>query len=910
MILGLVLLGSLLVAFATIHRVIKQRPDESRAPGEPPPRELLSTFKILLNFLQTYSFLADFDLEWPNALRETLNLAGSVTTFSFNSSFADCLLGWSPRGQFVGILVLIPIVLLVPGLFIGYLVQEHQRTEGRRIKQNPDLVPIPLTIMGVTPLSLYTTTVMVSLFLLYPTITRQALNMLTCSDPIDGVAYLVSDFSVRCDDESNRAFVALAYVVLAVVTVGFPLFSAGILYSFRTQLDTERARRRFWFLYSGYKRERFYYESFVMARKACIVATSSVLGGNRFGHQLLTGVFVQLGAFLAHELLVPYADPLQNFIEQTCLVGSIVALLLGQLLTLGGISPGMRTFVGILVAVIYFATIVLCLGVVAYDTYHERVLERISNLLRNAVFTKRNRPAAVLPPRPQRFSLRGRRPASSAALRTSITSDGGNSVGRASARAEPLPHTQLSDAELAEILRGAPNTLGDVNSGGIVWKQNSARASLRGRPRPRGLSRGREILLELSSSPGRERVRGQLLRLGASKSGTEASGRPGGGPGGLATIDERASMASSTESSSSSSSSAFSPLATHPLAAALGASSSAGSAATHTHASALISALQASSANPASSTPAAAFPLSSASASAFSGREPRLSVLSESRSMGFLRRGRGPETADSVGPSQPASLRSLQNLSDRSLSRGLESRSTSKRSLGLDDHEADFDGASVDEFTGIADFEAERALEERGLSASDLPAMSGAGSAAGEEADEGDARETSSEGGSPQTEDSSEVVFVSPELEEVQRTWKECNHPTTGQAYWYNPTTKRTSWEKPEELERAEALRLEEMRGWRRVRHPTNGLPYWVNPERMVQQWHRPAGLPILPEEAWWEATHPQRPELKYYVNLVSREQQWEPPADFIRTPLELLPPVLQSRALVLLNFHRGGQSP
>lgn len=368
---------------AAIVRVLRQRVHQ-RLPGEV-DRELLSTVKILLNFLQTTSFLADFNLDWPSVVLRVFSFSGSVTVFSLNSSVFTCTVPLDQRERFLFALLLLPIILIVPAIGIRARVRWYKREEAKRLDADPDAVPVPLTIFGVSPLGLYTTVVLMLLFFLYPMVTFQALVMFRCTDPIDGVRYLTTDVSVRCDDDTHRAFQALALVVLGAFTVGFPALTAFLLYRFRTRLDSEKAKRRYWFLYSGYKKERFYYESVIMLRKACLVGVSVMLGGNRFGHQIFLGILVLLTTLILHLTLEPFADQTQGWLEQIAVISALLSLLFGQLFALGGISDVVRLLITVVVATLGIGVVALCVGLIVLDLYRAAVSRRIAQRLRLAL---------------------------------------------------------------------------------------------------------------------------------------------------------------------------------------------------------------------------------------------------------------------------------------------------------------------------------------------------------------------------------------------------------------------------------------------------------------------------------------------------------------------------------------------
>ena len=72
-----------------------------------------------------------------------------------------------------------------------------------------------------TSVHLYTS-VLVTLFLLHPTLTKASLRLLTCRTVADR-SFLEADFSVSCDDDTHVPFRVLGTLVLIFFTLGVPV---------------------------------------------------------------------------------------------------------------------------------------------------------------------------------------------------------------------------------------------------------------------------------------------------------------------------------------------------------------------------------------------------------------------------------------------------------------------------------------------------------------------------------------------------------------------------------------------------------------------------------------------------------------------------------------------------------------
>ena len=113
------MLGALISAgFFAIVRVIRGRETATSAAGTGAlsPREPMSTLKMLFNFLQMTSFLADFDLDWPTVLRGLFSTAGNTIGVSLDTQFVSCALNWTIYDRFLTFF-LIPVAGAVAALF-------------------------------------------------------------------------------------------------------------------------------------------------------------------------------------------------------------------------------------------------------------------------------------------------------------------------------------------------------------------------------------------------------------------------------------------------------------------------------------------------------------------------------------------------------------------------------------------------------------------------------------------------------------------------------------------------------------------------------------------------------------------------------------------------------------------------
>ena len=106
----------------------------------------------------------------------------------------------------------------------------------------------------------------VVVLLLHPTVSGKAMEFFRCRE-IDGVPYLMADYSIECYDGQWVAYLFLVLLVLVCFSVGTPVAIAYVLYRRRTALyedDGTVKPQPLDILYAIYRPNAFYYESVQM----------------------------------------------------------------------------------------------------------------------------------------------------------------------------------------------------------------------------------------------------------------------------------------------------------------------------------------------------------------------------------------------------------------------------------------------------------------------------------------------------------------------------------------------------------------------------------------------------------------------------------------------------------------------
>jgi hypothetical protein len=225
--------------------------------------------KIFASFLQFNSLAAAFNFQWPDAVMVVMNLQKKLAEIAANIISVDCAAYQSGTTfslfymKKIVIAFLPPIVVLIPSAFI-LLWAGIWKLRG-------------LTLSTETMKITLVTSVVVVLFFILPTITKQAFGMISCVklgiNPTD--YYILDAMNELCWDSQHILYVCLVCLPMIILyVVGIPVVSFRILWQNRLALQTAQLKQYFFFLYTGYENEYWFWEYTIIARKIVLVGIS------------------------------------------------------------------------------------------------------------------------------------------------------------------------------------------------------------------------------------------------------------------------------------------------------------------------------------------------------------------------------------------------------------------------------------------------------------------------------------------------------------------------------------------------------------------------------------------------------------------------------------------------------------
>ena len=225
-----------------------------------------SVQKVLLNYLQVATMFSGFPLKWPAAIENMFEIQGSISTAGEHLVNPDCATAYESASElfyakqvwFTFIPIILVMIMFVIWKIPALLKQQDwsQSLRGEMASQKDKFV----------------VSLIVVIYLLYPTICNQAFRQFSCIYVGDELR-LLADLQVKCYEDSHlvMSIVFGGFQVIAYV-LGIPLLALHFLHRNREHLDSKKTRFRYGILYAGLRKERYYWEIVITIRKVSVIA--------------------------------------------------------------------------------------------------------------------------------------------------------------------------------------------------------------------------------------------------------------------------------------------------------------------------------------------------------------------------------------------------------------------------------------------------------------------------------------------------------------------------------------------------------------------------------------------------------------------------------------------------------------
>ena len=274
-----------------------------------------------MNHLQLIILTASFDFDWPNKVLDIFETAEPAAEVSSQILSVDCFLDSRSEDndsnpirlfyQKMIIYALLPILLFLGSITFWYIYYSIYKDQ---VEKRAGRIAA---------------TVIILLFLVHPTIVQYMFSNFNCLD-IDEDQRIYDDLEVVCWNAEHINY-SLMIAVPSIVIWGFgiPFFAWVILARNKEDLDAIDTREKYGFLYNGYKKQYYFWETVNMYRKISIIFVSVFLKLAGVITQALVIFLVLIFFLILNIKLLPFAFNSLNDMEMMSLITSMLTIYCG-----------------------------------------------------------------------------------------------------------------------------------------------------------------------------------------------------------------------------------------------------------------------------------------------------------------------------------------------------------------------------------------------------------------------------------------------------------------------------------------------------------------------------------------------------------------------------------------------------
>ena len=332
--------------------------------------EFSGVLKVLTNYLQVFSLAKNFDIKWPPIIVTMFDAAETASGPSIQFYSTQCAIGWNYYQRFI-VYLSMPIgylILTILALTIANCVNKCIISKKRKSIRPANLLNFdknhPTDMKFIS--KWLKTSAVVGLFLMYPTVIKNLLQIINCTQ-VNNRYYLNKDFNIVCYEGIHQVYAYVAYIFIFIYGFGIPYGAFHFLYNYRNRLYSSNVVSSLKFIYIEYKPNRYYWEMVIMFRKIAIIFMSVFLFSRDTSRyqMIIASWLVQFCLFL-HIAYQPYDTitefgQLCNRLEIMSLSSLVVTLNSGIVFGTNKDNYKLGFFESILSVAVLFINVVICI---------------------------------------------------------------------------------------------------------------------------------------------------------------------------------------------------------------------------------------------------------------------------------------------------------------------------------------------------------------------------------------------------------------------------------------------------------------------------------------------------------------------------------------------------------------------
>merc|ERR1712166_1075218 len=231
--------------------------------------------KCILNYFQVASLFGNIPLRWPGPMQDFFDFQGAFSTIGEHLVNPDCTATEATAAELFYAKQIAYLALPVLLISIVYIIwKSYAYRTGKEWRRSTEEKERTAIRTRITIKDKFVVTVCILVYLFYPTLCQQAFGLFTCYK-VNKKTYLLVDLEESCDSPRRITYVVFIGIPqLILFVVGLPLVGLGFLFRNRTHLDTISVRARYGIFFGGYRKDRYYWEFFLVLRKVAVIAIS------------------------------------------------------------------------------------------------------------------------------------------------------------------------------------------------------------------------------------------------------------------------------------------------------------------------------------------------------------------------------------------------------------------------------------------------------------------------------------------------------------------------------------------------------------------------------------------------------------------------------------------------------------
>jgi len=223
----------------------------------------------------------------------------------------------------------------------------------------------------------YITSVVVVLFVVWPSIVQQTFLMFSCKSlgSGSGALFLLQDLEQKCWTADHWSWLlGVGFPMLFLYVIGIPAVTLYLMYrnayvdidehgNVWRGLDRTSVVLKYSFLYKGYIPSRYYWEIVVMSRKV-LITVIAVFFVTNIHVQALLAVLLVVVYLMAHIYALPFDNAVTIKMETFSLAVSFITFFAGQFFFVANLSNGGKVVLSLFIVIMNMLFVIACLYII------------------------------------------------------------------------------------------------------------------------------------------------------------------------------------------------------------------------------------------------------------------------------------------------------------------------------------------------------------------------------------------------------------------------------------------------------------------------------------------------------------------------------------------------------------------